>query len=499
MATTAISDIRKDLEDIVGQAAISDDPEAFGSYTNCLGPVKPPGPERPLLVVRPADTAQVQSLVRLANELGLNLIPASSGAPHVHGGTAPYAEGVIVDLSSMNRIVRMNRLHKVAIIEPGVTFGQLKEEAARQDLRPLMPLLPRATKSVLASYLEREPITFPRFHWDMTDPLLCTELVFGTGDLMRTGSAAGPGTLEQQWEREIQQKNPTGGPGAVNFVQLFQASQGTMGIATWASIKLEMLPKVRRPRFVPEADLDRLIDFSYRMLRLKLGDEFLILNRFALANLLAEDPAEIKALAEKQAPYTLFYCVAGYQHFPEKRVEFQEHDIAGVAQHYAVLPRDEVPGASAVRMLEILDNPSPEPYWKLRFKGGFREISFITTMDRAPSFIALMEETASSLGYAADEVAAYLQPMMQGRNCHVEFNLFYDPADEGEAQRAGKVFDAAGVALSDAGAFFSRPYGPLSDIAYAGCPDTVATLRKVKQLFDPNGVMNRGKLCFEEV
>jgi FAD/FMN-containing dehydrogenase len=380
-----------------------------------------------------------------------------------------------------------------------VTFAQLKQEAAKHDLKPLMPLMPRATKSVLASYLEREPITTPRYHWDMTDPILCSELVFGTGDLMRTGSAAGPGTLEQQWDREIQQKNPTGGPGAINFVQLFQASQGTMGIATWASIKLEMMPRARALHFVPEASLAKLIEFSYRMLRLKLGDEFLILSGFALANLLADDPAEIRALAEKQSPYVLVYCTAGYQHFPEKRVEYQEHDIAGVAQQYAVLPKSEVPGAGAVRMLEILDNPSPDPYWKLRFKGGFREISFLTTMDRTPAFIELMENQAAGSGYPAEEIAVYLQPVQQGRSCHLEFNLLYDPSDAKETARAGKLFDEASRALRDAGAFFSRPYGPIAEIAYAGCPDTVETLRKVKAMFDPNHVMNRGRLCFEEV
>ena len=58
------------------------------------------------------------------------------------------------------------------------------------------------------------------------------------------------------------------------------------------------------------------------------------------------------------------------------------------------------------------------------------------------------------------------------------------------------MWGAASKALSDAGAFFSRPYGPWSDIAYAKCPDTVAALKKVKGILDPKGVMNPAKLCF---
>ena len=48
------------------------------------------------------------------------------------------------------------------------------------------------------------------------------------------------------------------------------------------------------------------------------------------------------------------------------------------------------------------------------------------------------------------------------------------------------------------GAFFSRPYGLWSDVAYAKCPDTVRALGKVKAILDPQGIMNPGKLCFKK-
>ena len=63
--------------------------------------------------------------------------------------------------------------------------------------------------------------------------------------------------------------------------------------------------------------------------------------------------------------------------------------------------------------------------------------------------------------------------------------------------RVRKRFVTEGCqALANAGAFFSRPYGPWADIAFGRCPDTVITLRKLKDIFDPNGIMNPGKLCF---
>jgi FAD/FMN-containing dehydrogenase len=51
--------------------------------------------------------------------------------------------------------------------------------------------------------------------------------------------------------------------------------------------------------------------------------------------------------------------------------------------------------------------------------------------------------------------------------------------------------------MAGLGAFFSRPYEPWVNEAYARCDDTVDALRKVKAVFDPGDIMNRGKLCFK--
>ena len=50
--------------------------------------------------------------------------------------------------------------------------------------------------------------------------------------------------------------------------------------------------------------------------------------------------------------------------------------------------------------------------------------------------------------------------------------------------------------LAAAGAFFSRPYGEAACMIINRDPATVAALKKVKSITDPNYVMNPGKLCF---
>ena len=479
---------------IVGHERVVTEEAALQRYERApLVEGVPPG-----AIVRPSSSDQVATLVKLARQSRVNLVLSSSDLRRrTRGDTVPAAAGVIVDLSGMDRIVRMDRRNKVALIEPGVTFPRLIAAADEAGMKAHQPLLPPRGKSVIASYLEREPVLIPKYHWDMADPLLCTELVFGTGEVFRTGSAAGPGTLEQQWSVGVAQ-NTLSGPGQSDLVRLVQGAQGTIAAVTWATVKLEVKPTVQRFHFVPSPKLSRLVEFAYHALRRRLCDEFLILDARALATVLADDPTRIDALAAKQAPYTLIYSVSGYKYFPEERVAWQEQALAAIARQAAVEPLQAIPGCSAKRIGTLLGAPSPEPYYKLRPKGGFVDIVFLTTLDRVHAFIETLETEAHRLGSPRESVGVYLQPIQQGRALHAEFSLYYDPADEADTNRMKQLHHAVTRRLADAGAFFSRPYGPVADLAYARCPDTQDVLRKMKRLFDPDHILNRGKLCFGE-
>ena len=258
---------------IVGDGNVSNKQEVLNRYSGLFPPS---------LVVWPKTTDEVIQIVKWANSSQTPIIPVSSGAPRRFGSSLTKVENtIIVDLSRMNQIMRIDTKNKVAMVEPGVTYAQLIPELKKNGLRPLMPFLPKATKSVLASCLDREPTTIPRFHWDSSDPLLCTETVFGSGDILRTGSAAGPGSLEEQWASGQAQKNPQG-PSQFDPFRIIQGSQGTIGITTWISMKCELLPEVHNVHLVGAGNIDELQDFNYALFRRRLVDEHFILNSNAL-------------------------------------------------------------------------------------------------------------------------------------------------------------------------------------------------------------------------
>jgi FAD/FMN-containing dehydrogenase len=483
---------KSQLVEIVGAKSVIDEPAILEKFSRDMSFAPARQPE---FVVKPGDANQVVELVNWANQTLMPLIPVSSGPPHFKGDTVPTQGGVVVDLSGMNRILRIDRRNRVAMIEPGVTFAELKSAVEQEGMRVMLPLSPRATKSVIGSLLEREPILVPKYHWDMSDPLCCAEIVFGTGDLFRTGAAAGPGTLEEQWESGQAQKSPVG-PGPTDFARIVQGSQGTMGIVTWATVRLELLPSIQELFMVGCDDVDEIIDFIYRLQRIKLGDECLVLDRHNLASLLEQETGAIERLRTILPPYVLILVVAGYDRLPEERVEYQTKDILETAQGYGIQPVKSLPGVDSGKLLDALNKPSAEPYWKLRYRGNSADIFFLTTLDRSPEFIKVMYEIAGETGFPDSSIGTYIQPIQQGRSCHVEFNLAFNPEISAEVARTKTTFEQASKALMLKGAFFSRPYGTWAEMAHNQYAENIIALRKIKGIFDHNNIMNPGKLFF---
>jgi FAD/FMN-containing dehydrogenase len=63
-------------------------------------------------------------------------------------------------------------------------------------------------------------------------------------------------------------------------------------------------------------------------------------------------------------------------------------------------------------------------------------------------------------------------------------------------RRVQELFRDASHRLFRQGAYFSRPYGIWADMVYNADAQTTIVTRKIKGIFDPNNVMNPGKLCF---
>lgn len=445
----------------------------------------------PLTATVVTATEAIGDHIREAASDGYGLVPRSSTGPARHGRGTPGEGARLLDLSALRAVPLVSERERVAIVEAGVTFAQLEPLLAAEGLRLCHPLLPPAGKSVVASVMDREPHLVPKYHWDFTDPLLCAELWFGTGDRFRTGSAAGPGkTLQDQWKAGMFQKNPFG-PAQTDLVKLAQGAQGALGVAAWASLRLERVSEQRRHLLATSDDIAPLSDLVSRLTRRRIGDEMLILDRSQvthLASALGIDPP-----AEASAHWVLLVIIGSLPRRPDESISYQLAETKELASTSAVALHD-LTGSSGEEFTQAITGvTAPTEDWKRYATGTSSELSFLTTLDRAEQLAARAQRSWTAL-LGDEAVATYIQPVNQGRTCHVEVTAFVETSSTSDLDAITE--DLADQMVTE-GAFFSRPVGPTVDAAYRGCGDVVRTLQLVKQVIDPDRVLSPGALCFD--
>ncbi|MBI2570782.1 MAG: FAD-binding oxidoreductase [Candidatus Schekmanbacteria bacterium] len=445
----------------------------------------------PLAVAYPQGAGDVQALVRAARALHLSLVPVSSSGAHHRGDTTCADNTIVVDLSSLQRVLRIDRRNRVSLFQAGVTFSQLAPALRNHGLRALLPLCPRPGKSALAAYLEREPTIYPRFQWDISDPLLCTEVVFGTGEYFRTGAAAGPGTLEDQWAAGDAQKSPLG-PGQSDLMRIVQGAQGSVGIVTWCSAKAERLPEWETLHLTAAESLAPLVRAVRMLLRRGFADIAFVVNGPALAALCETEREDVAIAAGRTRPWYLVYSLGAARYFPEDKRRYVHREIDELYAQTGLQPAHPPVGSeeALLRRLTCPEQYSTAPYWKHAGEMHARELFFQTTLDRTPRFHALVAAAATAPGAPERSPLVYVQPQVAGRCCHFEVIV---PHAAGERERVEAWTQGLAHQLSGAGAFFSRPYGPWSEIAFARC-STAWVVPKVKAMFDPDAVLAPGRL-----
>lgn len=484
--------LKERLWEIAGKENVLSDSKELGPYSRDYSPAKPMMPD---YVVKPETTEQIAALVAMANQTGTPLIPSSSTV-HFYGATLPKYGGIILDLRKMNHVLGIDERNRMVRIQPGVTWKQLSPELEKKGLFAVSPLLPHPGRSVLTTYLEREPLTIPRYEFG--DPLLGTEVIWPNGEVFRTGSASVPGFPNSF----AQGANPQG-PGCMDFYRLFQGAQGTMGIVTWANIKVEYLPVINKAFFIPFSNLEEVPPVLYKIGKLRIGYEYFLANSLNWTILFGEDGAEgIGALKQGLPGYILAVILSGIRRHPEEKVAYEEKALNKMMSvefnHLEKLGfAPGFPGLES-KLPHILRHPFSEDkvYWKLKYKGALQELFFITAMERAPFLLRLAREEAARRGYPVEDLGIYVQPIEYGVGCHCQLDFYYNPQEAGRKEQILKIHDAVAEALLNQGAHFTRPYGNLARMVYSRTSEYTEMLKRIKNLFDPNNILCPGNLCY---
>ncbi|MBN2565552.1 MAG: FAD-binding protein, partial [Candidatus Eisenbacteria bacterium] len=178
----------------------------------------------PDAVAWPRTTREVSDVVRIAHQAGLPLVPRGAGTGYT-GGSVPVDGGVVLSLEKMNRVRMIDVKRRLAVVEPGVVNGALREEVEALGL-----FYPPDPASLLVSTIGgniAEGAGGPRtvLYGTTRDYVVGLELVMSDGSVLTTGALA-------DRRRVAWDANP-----------LIVASEGTLAIVTAAALRLSDRPR----------------------------------------------------------------------------------------------------------------------------------------------------------------------------------------------------------------------------------------------------------------
>ena len=221
--------ILRKLEQIIEPSFVSNSMENLYIYSQDPGASLP----RPVdYVVMPETVTQVQEVVKLANKEIIPIIPMGGGLT-LSGLVIPLKGGIVMDMKRMNKIIEINPQSRYALIEAGVTSGQLLAYLNKNhpDLQPPIPDAPPSI-TIAGNALIHGSGYLSQKYGDHGAMINGIEVVLADGEVYKFGSCA----VSDYWF--------TRGP-IPDLIGLFISSFGTMGIVTKLSIKLFPKPKMR--------------------------------------------------------------------------------------------------------------------------------------------------------------------------------------------------------------------------------------------------------------
>ena len=175
------------------------------------------------VVVRPASTTEVSTVLKLANEFQTPVIPYGGGTG-VMGGTVPTAGGIILDLQRMHKIISINPTDMTAEVEAGVVLEDFENILFDLGLMPGHDpySVPIAT---VAGTISTNGVGYRAgAHGTMGDQVVALEAVLPSGEIMNTRAVP----------------NQSSGP---SLKHLFIGSEGVFGIITKACVRVFRLPE----------------------------------------------------------------------------------------------------------------------------------------------------------------------------------------------------------------------------------------------------------------
>ncbi|MDU4960457.1 MAG: FAD-binding oxidoreductase [Sporomusaceae bacterium] len=419
--------------------------------------------QSPAVVVYPADAAETAAIVRLANRWRLPVTPRGGGTG-LAGGAVPYPGGILIDLSRLNRIIHIDTKARYLVAEASVRTSDIQKAAREQGL--LYAGDPCSNDDcVIGGNIATNAGGNMAVKYGVTsDQVYQLEVVTPQGEIITLG-----GRLK---------KNSTG----YALTRLIAGSEGTLGIITKAVLKLQPLPPVINNYLAVFSSIDAaLATISAALDDSRIDPVSLeLVDRYTLLGL--EEYLQQSFFRDKSGDVIIIQIEAWSREESEQKFDRLKQILAAPG----LLDLFAVNGDAIWQARRIWGTPN-----RLRQPIGVSE-DFVVPVDSIRSLVRTIEELTAEFafdfrlaGHAGDgNIHLRVQPgTIPEERWHQTLPQFQQKIYTAVYALGGRLSGEHGIGLKRK-ASLSR----LID------PGELALMQALKQAFDPNHILNPGKI-----
>lgn len=453
--------VRSALKSIVGNVHYR---ETDGDLVPFSRDATPLFSSRPDAVVFPADTQEVSAVLELATRHGVPVVPRGAGS-NLCAATVALHGGIVLSLTRLNRILEIAPAELLTRVQPGVTSAALADAAADHDLL-WAPDPGSRTVATIGGTIATNAGGLRGLKYGVTrDHVLGLEAVLPTGEVVRTG-----GRLH---------KDVAG----YDLTRLLTGSEGTLAVITEATLALRPAPRSSATgvAFFPDLAaagraVTAIISAGVLPATLEFLDRPCIEAVEAFAGLgLRTDAGALLLFGDDGEPDAVAHVLTRMSDACTAQGALEVTRAAHVAEAEALLAarRCALPALSRLGALTILEDATvPRP-------------RIAEMVERIDAIAARHDVTIATFGHAGD---GNLHP-----TCVVG-----SPEDTDTITRAEHAFTDIFTTAVELGGTITGEHGVgAAKLPYLSAqlgPDQVSLLRRVKNAFDPAGILNPGKL-----
>ena len=421
----------------------------------------------PDVVIRPGSAQEISEILRLANE---NLMPVypRGAASGLTGGAVPLHGGIALDVTRMNRIIEIDEANLTATVEPGAVIADFQNAVEKRGL--LYPPDPASNKfATMGGSVAECSGGLRGMKYGVTkDYVMALEVVLPTGEIIKTGSK----TL----------KSVTG----YDLTKLFVGSEGTLGVFTKITVKL--IP--------PPEKIETIRAYFHSIKKAADTVSAIIAAKIVPGTLELVDEECIKAVRI----YTGFNVPEGTGALLLIEVDGSAETAQKDSQRVMEICRDN----NAFEVEKADTEEEKDSLWVIR-----RSISpalYAISIGKVSEDICVprskVTQMLESIGEISKKFDFRIANFGHAGDGNIHVNILTDPSVPGELERAekaveeifGKVIELDGTLSGEHGVGNTKSKYLSLEIGSR----EMALMKDIKRLFDPNGILNPGKIFYDK-